>query len=1223
MLRNCIPYGVFCALISCLVSQISWADGGGLGNLTYGPSEEGDMLFRFDSSNGAPQGHGFVTMHRGYLIVPFSADGGGGNGSGGLSVFDVSDPRNIANVFTTQGDASYNTVGLPNYVGDLREPHGYGVSGDIFCFTTNGGQGTGLEFWDLSTLDPPNPSPQKIGKINLPLSGGDYSPTPWWVFWQGGRYAYVAGTSAGLFIVDASDPTNPVLVNQLPTSQLGGFRVNTVFAVGNILVVAMSDGNGIATLDISDPANPVLLDTVTSGPRAVGYSMMINGNRILGAHDPAVVWDISDPQDISFEDSGPNVAGKGGYGTFQDGVFHYGSSTDYVKLDITTSPFVALSTNRPSGFSNPDWDFATALGNLVFMGNDHAGSALVVHQASPDTTPPSVNMVSPGDLETNVAVTSRIGLTFTDQIDLRSVDTTTFIVRPISGTALPGRYSHQTGIVNFWPDAPLTPNQTYEVVVPIGGVTDFAGNPTDTSFTATFSTGNNIVSPEVALLPDPLPTAEVNQSVPFDAIISGTTGPTEYSWDFGDGSGPTGYSPSSMTNFFFNTPGHYVIQVNARIGGVGGTIVTDSAIQTIHHPIAAIGPTHSSTILYEEDPSGDRVWCVNADNDTVTAVDAATLDKLFEVSVGKHPRTLTQDGDGQIWVACQDDDTLHVIDTTTGSVNQIFAYDYGSGPFGIVSNPDDTALYITLFGKRQLLKFNPTTGMIEESLSLVFAPRGIAVASNGSGHRILVTRFVSPDTSGEILEVLDDGVSLAIQRLFQLSIDSGPDQEDSGRGLPNYISSVVISPDLRRAWIPSKKDNIQRGLQRDGLPLDFESSVRTIASQIDLVANLELPGDRIDFNDADMASAAVLSPLGDYAFIALQGINSVRVVDGYSGETVGAVEQTGLAPQGLVLNPGGTKLYVHHFMSRSIQAYDTSQLTASTNFDMPSLGTVSTVASENLSPEVLLGKQIFYNAKDPRMNLDQYLSCASCHLDGGQDGRTWDFTDRGEGIRNTIPLNGRSGMLQGRVHWTANFDEIQDFENDIRNSFGGSGFLSDADYFFGSRQDPLGDPKEGLSPDLDALAAYVSSLNRVGRSPYRTPNGNLTAEGELGRDLFNELQCFECHGGFFFTDSPAGGSHDVGTITVESGMAIGRPLTGIDTPTLRGLWNTEPYLHHGGAQALYDVLSPEHGVPTTVTASERDQLVQYLLQIDDREPPAQGLFPSSVTHWSLYIDPIR
>jgi hypothetical protein len=28
------------------------------------------------------------------------------------------------------------------------------------------------------------------------------------------------------------------------------------------------------------------------------------------------------------------------------------------------------------------------------------------------------------------------------------------------------------------------------------------------------------------------------------------------------------------------------------------------------------------------------------------------------------------------------------------------------------------------------------------------------------------------------------------------------------------------------------------------------------------------------------------------------------------------------------------------------------------------------------------------------------------------------------------------------VHWTANFDEIQDFEHDIRNAFLGTGFMT-------------------------------------------------------------------------------------------------------------------------------------------------------------------------------------
>jgi hypothetical protein len=31
---------------------------------------------------------------------------------------------------------------------------------------------------------------------------------------------------------------------------------------------------------------------------------------------------------------------------------------------------------------------------------------------------------------------------------------------------------------------------------------------------------------------------------------------------------------------------------------------------------------------------------------------------------------------------------------------------------------------------------------------------------------------------------------------------------------------------------------------------------------------------------------------------------------------------------------------------------------------------------------------------------------------------------------------------QGPLHWTANFDEVQDFEHGMRSAFGGTGFMS-------------------------------------------------------------------------------------------------------------------------------------------------------------------------------------
>jgi cytochrome c peroxidase len=244
------------------------------------------------------------------------------------------------------------------------------------------------------------------------------------------------------------------------------------------------------------------------------------------------------------------------------------------------------------------------------------------------------------------------------------------------------------------------------------------------------------------------------------------------------------------------------------------------------------------------------------------------------------------------------------------------------------------------------------------------------------------------------------------------------------------------------------------------------------------------------------------------------------------------------------------------------------------------------------------------------MSRDKYLSCATCHFDGDSDGRVWDFTDRGEGLRNTIALTGRTGMRHGPVHWSANFDEIQDFENDIRSAFGGSGFMSDTDFNTGTRSLTLGDPKTGVSADLDAMAAYVASLKLMSSSPFRNSDGSMTADAIAGQKIFMSAGtgCAKCHHGPQLTDSDLHNNpfllHNVGTLTTGSGKRLGVTLTGLDTPTLKGIWETAPYLHDGSAATLMDVIttkntSDQHGQTSQLTVTEQQQLVAYLQQIDN------------------------
>jgi mono/diheme cytochrome c family protein len=273
--------------------------------------------------------------------------------------------------------------------------------------------------------------------------------------------------------------------------------------------------------------------------------------------------------------------------------------------------------------------------------------------------------------------------------------------------------------------------------------------------------------------------------------------------------------------------------------------------------------------------------------------------------------------------------------------------------------------------------------------------------------------------------------------------------------------------------------------------------------------------------------------------------------------------------------------------------------------------TLASVATERLTAQVLQGKRLFYDARDTRLARDAYMSCATCHNDGGHDGRVWDLTGFGEGLRNTISLRGRGGMGQGFLHWSNNFDEVQDFEGQIRSLAGGTGLLTDAQFTSGTRSQPLGTAKAGVSVDLDALAAYVNSLTSFDASPFRPGPSTLSAAATQGRALFTSLNCASCHTGTAFTSSGANTLSNVGTLKASSGQRSGAALTGIDVPTLRDVWTTAPYLHDGSAPTLEAAVRAHNSV--SIGDADLANLVAYLREIGSEE----GAAPSPVTNGLL------
>jgi YVTN family beta-propeller protein len=747
------------------------------------------------------------------------------------------------------------------------------------------------------------------------------------------------------------------------------------------------------------------------------------------------------------------------------------------------------------------------------------------------------------------------------------------------------------------------------------GVTVTASNAGGLSAAASFNWTVLAPVPQVITLPAPI--AASGGSVNYAPILSPGAA-AQYSWDFGDGSSDSPFSSSSAVSHTFAAAGVYTVTLTIQTSD--GRTTTQNFEQAIY----AAGPSalalrSSNVILEPRSGAAARLWVVNQDNDSVSVFDTGSKSRLAEISVGSAPRSIALASDGSIWVTNKQSASISIISAGALAVTTTLPLPRASQPFGIVFSPLDGSAFVALEATGQILKLS-STGASTASLAVGTFPRHLSMTA--AGDQLFVSRFISrplpgegtaavstSDAAGNALggEVLAINPStLKLLRTIVLANSTRVDTESQGRGLPNYLGAAAISPDGKSAWIPSKQDNILRGSLRDGNPLTFQNTVRSISSRIDLTANAEdLPG-RVDHDNAGVASAAVFHPTGVYLFVALETNRQVAVVDAIDKHELFRYE-VGLAPQGLAISADGLTLYVNNFMDRSVSVIDLLPLVGFGQTSAPTITSLASVGTEKLAANVLRGKQLFYDARDSRLARDSYMSCASCHNDAGHDGRTWDFTGQGEGLRNTIPLRGRAGMGEGFIHWSANFDEIQDFEGQIRSLAGGTGLMADADFNAGTRSQPLGDTKAGLSVDLDALAAYVTSLSTFAASPYRNADGTLSAAAQAGRTAFLKNNCASCHGGAGFTASGNGSQlKNIGTLNAAAGQRLGAPLTGIDIPTLRDVWATAPYLHDGSAATLSAAIQAHNTV--TLSIADLANVAEFVREIGGEEPTPPGAF---------------
>lgn len=576
------------------------------------------------------------------------------------------------------------------------------------------------------------------------------------------------------------------------------------------------------------------------------------------------------------------------------------------------------------------------------------------------------------------------------------------------------------------------------------------------------------------------------------------------------------------------------------------------------------------------DISADGRWlaCSNRDSGTVSIIELESQQKRHELAVGDRPEGVTFVGDSsKLAVAVYGEDRVVLLDAVSGRrEGQIDVFDE---PYGLVSTSDGSRLYLTLDYPGQVLELDPQGLSVTRRFDVNRFSRGLTLAP--AEGRLYVVQYYSADVSA--LDLKSGKV-----------VDRWP-----GASTANLARQIALHPHRPKAYVPHIRSRVSVA--------HGEGSIFPILSVLDTgegeSRRKRFPMDSFRGNlvtanpwevaiSADGKQLAIIFGGTDEMFVCDVLDDNYREISLRSGGHV----RLGHNPRAVRFAPDGETLYVYNALDFEVVALDTGTLRPQAKI---------TVCDNPLGDEVLRGKRLFYSALQP-MTGRRWIACSSCHPDGDPDGRTW---QNPEGLRNTQAL---FGIAQTHpIHWSADRDEVQDFEHTIRGKLmQGRGLID------GAVHDSLGEPNAGRSADLDALAAYTNS-HKFSLSPYA--KGGLSEQARRGRELFfsQEIGCARCHGGPFYTDSRPGPPdtfrlHNVGTGEDDPSEKMGPAF---DTPTLLGVYRTAPYLHHGTAATLEDVLTTcnpddRHGKTSHLSPEQVADLVAFLKSLPYESPYENG-----------------
>ncbi|GEM_PF-654816 len=656
---------------------------------------------------------------------------------------------------------------------------------------------------------------------------------------------------------------------------------------------------------------------------------------------------------------------------------------------------------------------------------------------------------------------------------------------------------------------------------------------------------------------------------------------------------------------------------------------------------------HASYTSHTMALGGKWLYVVDRDNGTLVLMDRDKLAAVHTLKVGGRPENVLVTPDGTAWVTVRDDDAVVKIPAGETSMVKSVKWQVGLEPTGMALAPGGKVLLVALQGERAVIGIDIQTGTEVARSPLKEMPKSIAVGLKGKAVVNVGTgEFAAIDAQkmgqGNALQpVFVQATFAKLRATNPVKVCRGfvevktrkPNrglaaalQPESGMMLlahvltnpgdgQDVLAAAGVKPKFKQKPKPKVITTCSSGgygstcstkvipgpTPCQSAPVrPFEVSISMLGPDLKVAKGTQSHAAILDDQSKrsflarfDQPSGITHHPTMSMAFVAAMGTNNIMVINTAAPDPMQwpiADITVGTGPKSVVISPNGKKAWVHNTTSFTVSEIDLAPLLKFVDPLKPNasmkkikplfMQQTKAIAygKDPLPPKAAMGRVVFHNAMNSRLSASNRFACATCHHDGTEDKNVWFVS---EGPRQTPALAGRL-KDSAPFNWMGTKFTLADNIMATTHRMGGTGLMKH---------------------ELEGLTAFVRDGLVEPRNPFVSKTGKLTKQQAEGKKLFNDpkVACSTCHAGTATTD---GAQHDVGTATTLE-LQVQKIFAGKDkpqkvlfnTPTLRGVWYTAPYLHDGSAKTLKEALkntSKTMGRTDHLTDKQLDALVAYL-----------------------------